>query len=470
MRLVDLLQLSLSNLWRRKLRTLLTILGVLIGITSVVVMMSIGIAQGQYMEELMSSDSSINEISVRGKGAFGPPGMDSSSSKEKKLTDKAIEEILALDHVKSVDPILEYGVQCYYGQYQNYLNIQGVPLSRLQSMNLEYSEGGFSLENYPGSLPLIIGQQVNYNFYNPKANRGDYYYGGGFYYEEDSSTPTTTQPPPDVNMYTSPVLAIFDMQRYWESRSGEGSTTPPKKYVLQASGIIQPDKDSFYDENAYSVYTEIETLKTFLNSVFKGKAWEGQPKTKSGRSTGEVVYSELKVLSENIDYAIDLTKEIERLGYQANSNASWIKRSREESARMKKILGGIGAVSLFVASIGIANTMMMSIYERTKEIGVFKVLGCSLKNIGLLFLMESGFIGLIGGSLGLALSYAGSKILNVMNAQGGDGGGIAMKLSIIPVPLAISGLLFGIIVGVVSGMLPALRAMRLSPLEAIRNQ
>ena len=57
------------------------------------------------------------------------------------------------------------------------------------------------------------------------------------------------------------------------------------------------------------------------------------------------------------------------------------------------VLGGIGAVSLFVAAIGITNTMMMSIYERTKEIGVMKVIGCSLKNIRQMFLLEAAFIG-----------------------------------------------------------------------------
>ena len=75
-------------------------------------------------------------------------------------------------------------------------------------------------------------------------------------------------------------------------------------------------------------------------------------------------------------------------------------------------LGGIGAVYLLVAAIGIANTMMMSIYERTKEIGVLKVLGCSLKTIRNMFLIEAGFIGFIGGIIGLILSLLVSVLIN----------------------------------------------------------
>ena len=83
---------------------------------------------------------------------------------------------------------------------------------------------------------------------------------------------------------------------------------------------------------------------------------------------------------------------------------------------VQAVLGGIGAVSLLVAAIGIANTMMMSIYERTKEIGVMKVLGCSLENIRTMFLIEAGVIGFVGGVVGVALSYGVSAIINYISA------------------------------------------------------
>ena len=136
---------------------------------------------------------------------------------------------------------------------------------------------------------------------------------------------------------------------------------------------------------------------------------------------------------------------------------------------IQAVLGGIGAVSMFVAAISIANTMMMSIYERTKEIGVLKVLGCSLGSIRNMFLIEAGFIGFMGGTAGLALSYGISELVNrflgsaLMGGQSGD-------ISRIPPWLAGTAVVFAIIVGILAGLLPALRAMKLSPLAAIRNE
>ena len=98
---------------------------------------------------------------------------------------------------------------------------------------------------------------------------------------------------------------------------------------------------------------------------------------------------------------------------------------------VQAVLGGIGAVSLFVAAIGIANTMMMSIYERTKEIGVMKVLGCDMGNIRSMFLIESGFIGFMGGVLGALLSYGVSVIVNRFVSMS-DMMGMSGNLSRIP--------------------------------------
>lgn len=136
---------------------------------------------------------------------------------------------------------------------------------------------------------------------------------------------------------------------------------------------------------------------------------------------------------------------------------------------IQAVLGGIGAVSLFVAAIGIANTMMMSIYERTKEIGIIKVLGCGLGNIRTMFLTEAAFIGFIGGFFGLILSYFISFLINRFLA-GAYGYGDMQTLSYIPLWLPFIALVFAVLVGMVAGFFPALRAMRLSPLAAIRNE
>ncbi|MGE5398610.1 MAG: ABC transporter permease, partial [Chitinophagales bacterium] len=143
---------------------------------------------------------------------------------------------------------------------------------------------------------------------------------------------------------------------------------------------------------------------------------------------------------------------------------------KKASRTVMIILGIIGAVSLLVAAIGIANTMMMSIYERTREIGIIKVLGAEITDIKKMFLAEAAMIGFGGGMIGMGLSLGLSLILNkgaagFMSSIGGAG-----PVSKIPAVLALSAVAFAMLVGLISGYIPAKRAMNLSVLEAIRSE
>ena len=138
----------------------------------------------------------------------------------------------------------------------------------------------------------------------------------------------------------------------------------------------------------------------------------------------------------------------------------------KEFMMVEAVLGGIGAVSMLVAAIGIANTMMMSIYERTKEIGVIKVLGCSLKNIKQMFLLEAAFVGFGGGVIGNIVSFLLSAIINFLT-QGSGRMGLDGNISYIPIWLSLLSILFATMVGMAAGYFPAVRAMKLSPLAAI---
>ena len=181
------------------------------------------------------------------------------------------------------------------------------------------------------------------------------------------------------------------------------------------------------------------------------------------------IYNSAQVYVDDVDNVTKVQKELADMGFQVQSQIDWLESSKQQSDMVQAVLGGIGAVSLFVAAIGIANTMMMSIYERTKEIGVMKVLGCDMGNIRNMFLIESGFIGFMGGIVGILLSYGISVVINrFVNLE--EMNGLTGNLSRIPPWLSVAAVVFAIFVGMAAGFMPAMRAMKLSPLAAIRNE
>ena len=127
------------------------------------------------------------------------------------------------------------------------------------------------------------------------------------------------------------------------------------------------------------------------------------------------------------------------------------------------IADGVGAVALLVAGLCIANTMMMAINERRTEVGILKVLGSELRDIAAMFLTEAAMIGLLGGLVGIGLSFALRAALNGMLSE--------MDVrSVMPVWLAGFALAFSVVIAVISALIPAMNAMRISPLCAMRDE
>ncbi len=135
------------------------------------------------------------------------------------------------------------------------------------------------------------------------------------------------------------------------------------------------------------------------------------------------------------------------------------------TSALSLVLGAIAGIALLVAGIGIANTMYMSILERTKEIGIMKAIGASSSNILRIFLTESAIIGLLGGVIGIVIGTSISSVLGyVLDAQG-----LPLK-TVVTFELASLGLGFSVVVGLISGFLPARKAAQLSPIEALRYE
>lgn len=410
----------------------------MIGTASIVTMVSLGIGLKAAVMAEYASYGSMTEVQVYNY-SYG------SSDSTKMLSDSKLEEFRNIPHVTGVSPILNLSAQLYQGKYKCWTNIQGVSQEYLQKITLE--EGGRLPAPNSKQLELVIGNMVIQDFYQVSNGRYPYY---------------ENQTLPDVDLMNKALFTQFE-----SSYTEDGQEQPAKKNVFPVVGLVAGGMDS-WNAYSYGIYVDIDAMKNYLKKAYKGKPIPGQPTGKNGKPLKEFVYNNVTVSVDDTANVQDVLNAIVDMGFQGYSEAEWIQQAENEMGIIQAVLGGIGAVALFVAAIGIANTMMMSTYERTKEIGVMKVLGCSLRNIRELFLAEAAFIGFLGGVIGLIISYILSAVCNSIlpEAMGYSG----TKLSLIPWWLAITAMVFSAFVGVVAGFFPAQRATKLSPLAAIRSE
>jgi len=438
---VDLIRMAFKNLFRRKLRTILTTLGVVIGSAAIITMLSLGIGlQESYMKEIEMMGS-LNIINVDNYN-YMYDAMGTGGNKLK-LDDKVIKQIEDWEGVEAVTPLLEATVKCISGKYVSYLSLIGIRPETMKAFGFEVEEG--RLLTNQDKLEIVFGKYVGNNFYNPKSRNNYMYF--------DQSSP--------VDLMNDRLTMSFDLSYGEKTPGGEENKRPPKVYKIQAAGLL---KESM-GEKDYGSYMNIDSLKSLLaeNSRANGE------RPQSVGSSQEYYRAMVKV--KDIKNVIKIQDKIKEMGFGAYSIADILESVQKTANSLQAILGGIAAVSMLVAAIGIGNTMVMSIYERTREIGVMKVLGASLSDIRRLFLLEAGIIGLFGGTVGFMFSLGVSYLLNTvglsfMNFMGPVTEG--SKISAIPVWLAIYTILFATMVGVVSGLYPARRAMKLSAIEAIK--
>ena len=459
---IDLLRMSSGNLRRRKLRTLLTVLGVVIGTASIVVMISLGLGLQQSIYAEVEQMGGITNIQVSGASGGGSMMMHMDDESDQHITDAALQDFGNLEYVTSAEPVLSIPIVVLKGKYISHAELMGLAAAELTSDNMKLEDGGKYPTERTQKLEMIFGNWAPEMFYDEKTGKG-YWETGEF---------------PDINYDKDQFQVILDQDAYWERQDNQGAFNQEaeegsgarivKKQIAQGVGLVAGGVNA-YNNYSYGVYCNIETLKEILKKEFAGRAIPGQPLKENGKPYKELIYSYANVKVDSIDNVEQVSQVLREMGYGVQSNIEYLNSMKSQFAIIQMVLGGIGAISLLVAAIGITNTMMMSIYERTKEIGVLKVLGCDMKNIKQLFLMEAAGIGLLGGIAGNVLSFMLSKVMNLIAASSGAEMGITQGISYIPWWLAFGAMGIAISVGMVAGYFPARRAMKLSPLEAIRT-
>lgn len=431
MKIVDFTSMGFKNLWRRKLRTILTAIGVAIGTFSIVIMLSLGIAMSESYKKQLSEWGNLTKIEINSWNYTYDEETGMGASQEQKLDDKLVANVKAIEHVRAVTPIIRVSANMKYGKYQSWIQITGIEPETVQYFDFPEVASGEMISN-DNPTGILFGKD-SYHFYNPRG--GGMYRGGN-----NNNSP--------VDLMEDNVKITFE-QTY-------GDKTP--KYLkLNVAGVLEECTNEI-GYNAYAPLTQVIEWYKKYNENYKKKK--------------ELKYESVWVSVDDTKYVKQVQDQIKAMGYGTYSMADDLNNVQKTSNTIQLVLGGIGAVSLLVSAIGIANTMIMSIYERTKEIGVMKVLGCVVTDIRKLFLFEASIIGFLGGGFGLAFSYGISYVLNKYAPQIGESLGIysGYDISVIPVWLAVAALIFSVVIGVISGLYPAIKATRIKAIEAMRTE
>ncbi len=449
--------MSLSNLFKRKVRTLLTVAGVIIGTCAIVVMVSFGIGINESMNTMMEGMGDLTIVQINNYN---------QTPESTPLDDDMIAKIEAIPHVVAVTPVytLDWNaVTINSGKYAYQGQIYGVNMKSLADFGYTVQEGSLPGDDFEENM-ILFGWSALYNFYNTKKTSNN------MIFAQPDATGTIPDPYVDP-MKDELELVINEMQGNLDE--GTSTTTASKKQKpieLKCIGVMGDDW-SRNPPPGYAVFMDVNFAKKLQEQYNKINDVD-TTNTKSS-------YDNVSVKAESVEYVAEVEEAIQALGFADTYSMESIRKPLEQQmSTIQMILGGLGAISLLVAALGITNTMIMSIYERTREIGVMKVLGCVVGNIRTMFLVEAGTIGFMGGILGLAFSYGISFAINSFAAAGNSislGGIVGVgvtgsNVSIIPVWLAFGALVFATMIGLISGFYPANRAVKISALTAIKQE
>ncbi|MCI9405814.1 MAG: ABC transporter permease [Oscillospiraceae bacterium] len=456
MKIFDQISMCLQNLSRRKVRTTLTTMGVVVGTCAIVVMISLGVGMQESLEAMLAQMGDLTKIEIYNYSG----GRGDSGNEVPNLDDSVIEQIAAYDHVEVVTPIVqaEWGkVKIRCGDYEYNDSIYGVYPEALEKLGYELSEGKFPTGKEK-EIAVLFGENAPYSFNDTK--NPDVWFSP--YDNED--------PPVDIFNDTFTISVGREDE---EDKSGKD----PEKHDMVITGRLVGDWNKGY-ETVYGVFLPIDKLYELY------KEYDSYNGISSSSSTAfnprKINYDHAYVKVTDMDYVDEVETKIKDLGYDTYSMETMRKPLQEQVRNTMLLLGGLGGISLLVAAMGITNTMVMSIYERTREIGIMKVLGCVIGDIRTIFLMEAGLIGFGGGVIGVMLSFIISAVLNILGGGGSvggmmgggyyDGSGMATQLSVIPPWLVALALVFSTLIGLISGFSPANRAVKISALEAIKHE
>jgi putative ABC transport system permease protein len=416
----DQVRTALSNVGRRKLRSTLASLGVVVGTLTIVIMVSLASGVRQQINRQFESIG-LDRLTVTPAGARrGPPFNPFDTSPRKKLiTAQDVKRWKELPGVAKVTAEI---------------NLPG-------SVGVDLKWNG---TNQP--VRMSGGEPMGRNPFQetpkPIAGSLDLPESGGIVLSQGAAQ--------SVGITTNDFAKLIGQNVEAQLRTSRGET---QSFNLRVQGVSQ--------ERSRTIQASVADRLAMKNWWFN-----------STNVLEREGYDSVTIRAVDVSRASELTEQLKGDGFQVQSLEIVVQVANRIVTAITVMFTMIGSIALLVATIGIANTMVMAIYERTREIGILKAMGASRGEIRQMFMMEAGFIGLIGGVVGLLLGWLLGLGLNQAIL-------IYMKYREIPVhghffvvtlTLAVGVILFATFIGLVAGLLPAQRAAKLDPLEALRHE
>ncbi len=399
---LDLAHYALSAMRLRELRSWLTVLGIVVGIAAIVALISVGQGVQSYINgQLSSLGSDFITISAGSPKSAGGMGMGSfMAATSTALTTNDADAIRGVGGVKAVHTVVALRGDLSYRGDNITTSVVGADPGIFDDFGAMFKVREGRVLSTSDSHTVVIGNQIA---------------------DDSFKTKITVGRPIELGNTTYRVVGIFD--------TSSGSVFSTGSMVVMTAADARAFMGNSRPPNAVDMILV---------------------KTQPGANPDDVA-NELTLRLRNVRHVNEDNQD-----FRVSTASSFMSRINTITAVVSLFLGGIAAIAIIVGGIGIANTMFMSVTERTREIGVMKAVGAKERDIMEVFLIESGLLGLIGGVVGIIIGSGLSIALNSLGVP-----------ALLTPQLLLFALVFSIVSGMLSGLFPAQLAARLEPVTAL---
>jgi putative ABC transport system permease protein len=491
MSFLDILRLSLRNLREAKLRATLTSMGVIVGVAVIVTMVSFGLGLQRNMLSRFRALDLFNQINVFGKSVFTMamnvdpklkrdenPGSRRGPNRPERaatriLDDAALAEIAKVPGVAYVEPDISFIVYVRCNGHVAPSAVAGASVPNASSRFKTFAAGQMlsRADAEEAVIDDVLAETCGYA--KPADAVGQTI---EFLTTRESGTGDANAKKDEPEKQEDSGLSFFGLPLEESDASPPADTIAAK--TLRVAGVLGSEKrdgggPAGFMRNA-SIYVPVAVARDWslkhrnpMNEVALALARQSGQLSESeseGYGSAVVRVSDPVALTE-------VRKKITELGFASFSIVDQLDQIRTVFLIIDSVLGLLGGISLLVASFGIANTMIMSILERTREIGIMKAIGAEDREIKLIFFFEAAVIGLTGGVIGVLAAWAIDGIANrlayrfILKPQGAS----FVDFFSLPPYLWLGAILFALLVSILAALYPASRAARIDPVRALRH-